>query len=143
MSSLSLGQLKSIGWKPIVLFVSGSLVIATLPVLLIVGFSETNLITNTLVQEGYWKGIPPIVGSWIGGSTSQLVLKELVECPENIFLSVLVMDTVLVNIWTILMFQCIKKSRYLNTFFKISDVALPETIRTEERKDLSPFCAGV
>ncbi len=142
MSSLSLGQLKSIGWKPIVLFVSGSLVIATLPVLLIVGFSETNLITSTLVQEGYWKGIPPIVGSWIGGSTSQLVLKELVECPENIFLSVLVMDTVLVNIWTILMFQCIKKSRYLNSLSKISDVALPETIRTEERKVLSPFLCG-
>ncbi|MEJ1221387.1 DUF819 family protein [Sediminicola sp. 1XM1-17] len=142
MSSLSLGQLKSIGWKPIVLFVAGSLVIATLPVLLVVGFSETNLITYTLVQEGYWKGIPPIVGSWIGGSTSQLVLKELVECPENIFLSVLVMDTVLVNIWTILMFQCIKKSRYLNNLFKISDVALPETIRTEERKVLSPFWCG-
>ncbi|ALM08546.1 hypothetical protein SB49_12565 [Sediminicola sp. YIK13] len=142
MSSLSLGQLKSIGWKPIVLFVSGSLIIATLPVLLIVGFSETNLITDTLVQEGYWKGIPPIVGSWIGGSTSQLVLKELVECPENIFLSVLVMDTVLVNIWTILMFQCIKKSRYLNTLFKISDIALPETIRTEERKVLSPIWCG-
>ena len=80
------------------LFVSGSLVIATLPVILVVGFSETNLIAVTLVREGYWKGIPPIVGSWIGGSTSQLVLKELVECPKNIFLSVYVMNTVLVNI---------------------------------------------
>ncbi len=142
MSSLSLGQLKSIGWKPIMLFVSGSMVIAILPVLMVLVFSETNLIANTLVQEGYWKGIPPIVGSWIGGSTSQLVLKELVECPENIFLSVLVMDTVLVNIWTILMFQFIKKSRYLNTLFKISDIVLPEALRTEKRIVLSPFwCA--
>ncbi|MFT6838690.1 MAG: putative membrane protein [Sediminicola sp.] len=142
MSSLSLGQLKSIGWKPIVLFVAGSLVIATLPVILALGFSESNLISKTLVAEGYWKGIPPIVGSWIGGSTSQLVLKELVACPENIFLSVLVMDTVLVNIWTILMFQCIKKSKYLNLLFKISDVALPEEIRTEKGKVLpSIWCA--
>ncbi|MEB8346182.1 DUF819 family protein [Flavobacteriaceae bacterium KMM 6898] len=143
MSSLSLGQLKSIGWKPIVLFVAGSLVIATLPVLLALGFFETNLISNTLVAEGYWKGIPPIVGSWIGGSTSQLVLKELVDCPENIFLSVLVMDTVLVNIWTILMFQCIKKSKYLNTLFKISDVALPEEIRTEKGRVLPPIWCGI
>ncbi|MFT4832716.1 MAG: putative membrane protein [Psychroserpens sp.] len=142
MSSLSLGQLKSIGWKPIVLFVAGSLVIATLPVILALGFSESNLISKTLVAEGYWKGIPPIVGSWIGGSTSQLVLKELVACPENIYLSVLVMDTVLVNIWTILMFQCIKKSKYLNLLFKISDVALPEEIRTEKGKVLpSIWCA--
>ena len=144
MSSLSLIQLKSIGWKPILLFVSGSLVIAILPVIMAVGFFENNLVSNTLVNEGYWKGIPPIVGSWIGGSTSQLVLKELVACPENIFLSVLVMDTVLVNIWTILMFQGIKKSNLLNKIFKISDISLPEKIRVSNKRALSPlWSAGV
>lgn len=143
MSSLSLLQLKSIGWRPILLFVSGSLVIAILPVILAVGFFENNLVSNTLVNQGYWKGIPPIVGSWIGGSTSQLVLKELVACPENIFLSVLVMDTVLVNIWTILMFQGIKKSNLLNSFFKISDVSLPEDIRVSNKKVLSSIWSAV
>jgi uncharacterized membrane protein len=85
-----------------------------------------------MINDGYWMGIPPIVGSWIGGSTSQLVLKELVECPENIFLTVLVMDNILVNVWTILMFQSIKKSDKLNTWFKITDVAIPEDIRVEK-----------
>ncbi|QCX02020.1 DUF819 family protein [Aggregatimonas sangjinii] len=143
MSSLSLGQLKAIGWKPILLFAGGSLFIAVFPVLLGLGLINTELVSETLINQEYWKGIPPIVGSWIGGSTSQLVLKELVECPENIFLSVLVMDNILVNIWTILMFQTIKKSPFLNRFFKITDIAMPEDMRSENTNPLSPWLCAI
>lgn len=143
MSSLSLGQLKAIGWKPILLFAGGSLFIAVFPVLLGLGLFNTELVSETLIDQEYWKGIPPIVGSWIGGSTSQLVLKELVECPENIFLSVLVMDNILVNIWTILMFQTIKKSPFLNRFFKITDIAMPEDMRSENTNPLSPWLCAI
>ncbi len=139
MSSLSLSQLKAIGFKPIVVFVSGSFFIAVFPVALMFLWSDTQLISKTLITENYWMGIPPIVGSWIGGSTSQLVLKELVECPENIFLTVLVMDNILVNVWTILMFQTIKKSDMLNNWFKVTDVAIPDDIRVETGKKWSPW----
>ncbi len=143
MSSLSLGQLKAIGWKPIVVFLAGSLFIAVFPVLLGLSLLDTDLVAKTLIDQEYWKGIPPIVGSWIGGSTSQLVLKELVECPENIFLSVLVMDTILVNIWTILMFQTIKKSKFLNRRFQITDIAMPEDVRVETKNPISPWLCGL
>ncbi len=143
MSSLSLGQLKAIGYKPILVFASGSLFIAVFPVLLVLLFSETELISQTMIKDHYWMGIPPIVGSWIGGSTSQLVLKELVDCPENIFLTVLVMDTILVNVWTILMFQGIKKSEALNNWFKVSDIALPEDIRVETGGKLQPLACAL
>ncbi|GGD51004.1 DUF819 family protein [Muriicola marianensis] len=143
MSSLSLGQLRSIGWKPILLFVSGSFFIALFPVLPAFLLPESDLVTQTLISEGYWKGIPPIVGGWIGGSTSQLVLKELVECPESIFLSVLVMDNILVNIWTILMFQSIKGSNALNTFFRITDRGIPESLRMNRMKTIRPWLTFV
>lgn len=136
MASLSLGQLKAIGYKPIILFVAGSFFVALFPVVFVMGFSETALVSETLLAEGFWKGVPPVVGSWIGGSTSQLVLKELVECPEAIFLSVLVMDNILVNVWTILMFQGIKKSNKLNSWFKITDKGIPEEIREEKQKPI-------
>lgn len=143
MSSLSLSQLKAIGWKPILLFAGGSVFIAVFPVLLGLGFNSTDLVTKTLVDQEYWKGIPPIVGSWIGGSTSQLVLKELVECPENIFLSVLVMDNILVNIWTILMFQTIKKSSFLNKKLKITDLQMPEDFRSQEGNKLPVWLSAL
>ncbi len=144
MSSMSLRQLKAIGWKPILLFVLGSFFIALFPVLMTIGLFDTELVSKTLITEGYWKGIPPIVGSWIGGSTSQLVLKELIECPENIFLSVLVMDNILVNLWTVLMFQCIKKSDWLNRKFRITDTVMPDEMRADTSTKMPSWvCAAI
>lgn len=125
MSALSFSQLRMVGLKPILLFVIGSFVIAILPVLLVMGSGLINEDYQTLfIDQEYWKGLVPIVGGWIGGSTSQLVLKELIDTPESLFLSILVLDNILVNIWTILMFQFIKKSESFNRIFNIKD-AIP------------------
>ncbi|MDG1275970.1 MAG: DUF819 family protein [Algoriphagus sp.] len=122
MSALPLRQLAIVGVRPLVLFFIGSAIIATLPVILVLAFSGVDLQSSDLfVEQAYWKGLVPIVGGWIGGSTSQLILKELAETPESLFLSVLVLDNILVNIWTILMFQFIKKGEVLSRIFGISD----------------------
>ncbi|WP_235299584.1 DUF819 family protein [Portibacter marinus] len=133
MSSLSLVQLKAIGWKPLAVFLAGSLWIAVFPILLIVIWLNQDFVAEVLKDLEYWKGLPPIVGSWIGGSTSQLVLKEIVNCPEHIFLTILVMDNVLVNVWTILMFQGIKESNFLNQKLGITDSKMPVSL--EESSD--------
>jgi len=137
MSSLSISQLKSIGWKPIIVFVSGSLWIAIFPFFIALFFLDSDLISEIFINQNYWKGIPPIVGSWIGGSTSQLVLKELVECPENIFLTVLILDNILVNVWTILMFQGIKRSNFLNGLLKITNLTMPKDIERQRAKTIN------
>ena len=135
MSALSFKQLKIIGFRPILLFVLGSLAIAVLaPIILLIFNAFTPEYNQLLIVEEHWKGLVPIVGSWIGGSTSQLVLKELVECPEGLFLTILVLDNILVNIWTILMFQLIKKSDQLNTYFGISDT-VPDFVKDEQDFD--------
>ncbi len=122
MSALPYRQLRIVGIKPIVLFVSGSFCIAVLPVILVYLSGLLSADHHQLfMDQEYWKGLVPIVGGWIGGSTSQLVLKELVGTEEGLFLSVLVLDNILVNIWTLLMFQFIQKSDRLNQFFGIKD----------------------
>ncbi len=128
MSALSFKQLKIIGSKPILLFMAGSLAIATLPVLLVwVARFINPHTTEVFFEQHYWQGLVPIVGGWIGGSTSQLVLKELAGTPESMFLSVLVIDNILVNIWTILMFQLIQRSDQFNKWFNIRDT-MPDFI---------------
>ena len=62
----------------------------------------------------------------------------VINHPENIFLTVLVIDNVLVNIWTILMFQGIKKTDSLNRFFKISNIAMPENIEEQKGEKIHP-----
>jgi uncharacterized membrane protein len=139
MSSLSIKQLKSIGWKPLLIFGSGSIWIALFPVLFVFMFQESNLVQEVLTKQDYWKGLPPVVGSWIGGSTSQLVLKELVNCPENIFLTILLLDNILVNIWTILMFQVIKKSSGWNKWLDITNPEMPSDLPENANQALHPL----
>ena len=123
MASMSLKALRIVGIKPLLLFVFGSFVIAMLPALLLIGarlyFPTT---AEGLIHQELWKGLIPIVGSWIGGSTSQLVLKEYVGTPETLFLSVLVLDNIIVNIWTLLMFQLIRQSGQLDAFLGLESI---------------------
>ena len=139
MSSLSVSQLKKVGWKPIAVFLSGSLWIAIFPVGFLLFFQNTDFVSESLLGLERWKGIPPIVGSWIGGSTSQLVLKELVACPEALFLTILVLDNILVNLWTIGMFQTIKKSDTINRLLGIQSYEPPSEVNTNQNKSQSPL----
>lgn len=143
MSSLSLTQLKSIGWKPILVFLSGSFWIAVFPIGLLLLFRNSAFVQDFLITQEFWKGIPPVVGSWIGGSTSQLVLKELVACPEAVFLTILVLDNILVNIWTIFMFQSIKKSNSLNRLLRIDGLSPPDSIQAENENKINPLLASI
>ncbi|MDB4269369.1 DUF819 family protein [Flavobacteriaceae bacterium] len=143
MSSLSLTQLKSIGWKPILVFLSGSFWIAVFPIGLLLLFRNSAFVQDFLITQEFWKGIPPVVGSWIGGSTSQLVLKELVACSEAVFLTILVLDNILVNIWTIFMFQSIKKSNSLNRLLRIDGLSPPDSIQAENENKTNPLLASI
>lgn len=143
MSSLSIKQLRAIGWKPILIFVSGSVWIALFPVAVAFLFQGSNIVKEVLIVQEYWKGLPPVVGSWIGGSTSQLVLKELVNCPENIFMTILVLDNILVNIWTILMFQGIKKSSQLNKWLEITNAEMPDALPGKGKQSMHPMICVV
>ena len=143
MSSLSLTQLKSIGWKPILVFLSGSFWIAVFPIGLLLLFRNSAFVQDFLITQEFWKGIPPVVGSCIGGSTSQLVLKELVACSEAVFLTILVLDNILVNIWTIFMFQSIKKSNSLNRLLRIDGLSPPDSIQAENENKINPLLASI
>ena len=116
MAGLNIRSLKSVWPKPIMLFLSGSFIIASLPIL-ILGVAKLFFVEIYLDWQSteLWKGLVPIVGSWIGGSTSQVVLKEIIDTPDPLFLSVLLIDNIAVNIWTILMFQWIKKSDLIDS----------------------------
>lgn len=52
------------------------------------------------IEQELWKGLVTISGSWIGGSSSQLALKEIYGCGEELFAIILVVDALIANTWT-------------------------------------------
>jgi uncharacterized membrane protein len=128
MSSMTLLELKKVGWKPVVVFVSGSFFIAVFPIILFATGHFIPSLHEWLLTGDQWKGLITVIGSWIGGSISQLVLKEAVNCPENVFLTILIFDNLLVNVWTICMFQFIKRSDKINKRLGIYEADIPDAI---------------
>ena len=78
MSALSFSQLKHIGWRPIITFLSGSMMIALMPIFIGLGARYLSpSIYDTYITDGYWEGMVTMVGSWIGGSTSPVSYTHL------------------------------------------------------------------
>ena len=134
MASISLTEIKIVAGKPIIYFLLSSAIIAVCPVVLLLVFSLIPDFHEFLIVEKGYTSTLPVVGSWIGGSSSMLVLKELAETPESLFLSVLVLDNVIVNVWTLFLFQWIKKTPQLNQRFGREAVIFNTEVSNKKQK---------
>ena len=134
MSSISLNDIKIVAGRPLIYFLLSSEIIAVCPVVVLLAFSLIPDFHEFLIVDQGYTSILPVVGSWIGGSSSMLVLKELAETPESLFLSVLVLDNVIVNVWTLFLFQWIKKTPQLNQRFGREEVVFNTEVSNERQK---------
>jgi len=154
LSTANLKAILGLGNKALIIFFTGTLgIIIGGPIALyaVSLFSET---FHLAAQEGgYWKGLVTITGSWIGGSSSQLALKEIYGCSEELFVIILVIDALVANVWTALLFYGAGVSSKIDAWLG-ADVTLIEDVKksilkykeTKDRpaglKDLS-FILGV
>ncbi len=134
MSSISLNDIKIVAGRPLIYFLLSSAIIAICPVILLLVFSLIPDFHEFLIVDQGYTSTLPVVGSWIGGSSSMLVLKELAETPETLFLSVLVLDNVIVNVWTLFLFQWIKKTPWLNQRFGRDEVVFNAEVTNGRQK---------
>ena len=134
MSSISLNDIKIVAGRPLIYFLLSSAIIAVCPVVLLLAFSLIPDFHEFLIVDQGYTSTLPVVGSWIGGSSSMLVLKELAETPETLFLSVLVLDNLIVNVWTLFLFQWIKKTPQLNQRFDREEVTFNTEVSNKKQK---------
>ena len=141
MASLSIKSLYIVGIKPLIHFLFGSFSIAVIPILMIFFIGNESFLNSLIIDQEFWKGIIPMVGSWIGGSTSMVVLKEYVSTPELLFLSILVLDNIIINFWTLFMFQFIKQSKKINRLLNLPETK--EIVFTKKSDKISSFTTTI
>lgn len=141
MASLSIKSLYIVGIKPLIHFLFGSFSIAVIPILMIFFMGNESFLNSLIIDQEFWKGIIPMVGSWIGGSTSMVVLKEYVSTPELLFLSILVLDNIIINFWTLFMFQFIKQSKKINRLLNLPETK--EIVFTKSSDKISSFTTTI
>jgi uncharacterized membrane protein len=105
LSTANLKAILGLGNKALIIFFTGTcgiIIGGPLALFTVSFFSES---FQMAAQEGgYWKGLVTITGSWVGGSSSQLALKEIYGCTEELFVIILVIDALVANVWTALLF---------------------------------------
>jgi uncharacterized membrane protein len=105
LSTANLKAIFGLGNKALLIFFTGSIgIVIGGPVALYVVSLFSDSFHVAAQEAGYWKGLVTITGSWIGGSSSQLALKEIYGCSEELFVIILVIDALVANVWTALLF---------------------------------------
>ncbi len=97
--SVDLKALKSLGFKPILIFLTGSagVIIGGPLAILIVHAIAPGLVS--IPPDELWKGLSTMAGSWIGGGANQTAMKEIFQVADNLFATVVVVDVLVANIW--------------------------------------------
>ena len=105
LSTANLKAIFGLGNKALIIFFTGSFgIIIGGPIALSVVSLFSDSFKIAAHDAGYWKGLVTITGSWIGGSSSQLALKEIYGCSEELFVIILVLDALVSNLWTAFLF---------------------------------------
>lgn len=105
LSTANLKAIFGLGNKALLIFFTGSIgIVMGGPIALYVVSFFSDSFHVAAQEAGYWKGLVTITGSWIGGSSSQLALKEIYGCSEELFVIILVIDALVANVWTALLF---------------------------------------
>lgn len=66
---------------------------------IIVGTPFVFFIFERIVGPQFWSGFGALSASWIGGSANMIAVKEALGTPENIFLPMVIVDTVVPYVW--------------------------------------------
>lgn len=105
LSTANLKAIFGLGSKALITFFAGSIgIIIGGPIALGLVSLGSETFSQAAQDGEYWKGLITITGSWIGGSSSQLALKRNIWLLEELFVIILVIDALVANTWTALLF---------------------------------------
>lgn len=135
---IDLKGLLNLGWKPIAMFLSGTLgVVIGGPIALLV-FSQ--LSPDTVAGSGnqeLWRGLSTLAGSWIGGGANQTAMLEIFEYDKSLYGGMILVDIVVANIWMAILLFLIGKNEKIDRWLKADNSSVKELVIRVENYSLS------
>ena len=140
LSTANLKAIFGLGNKALITFFAGSIgIILGGPIALKIVSFCSDLFRQAAFDGEYWKGLVTITGSWIGGSSSQLALKEIYGCSEELFVIILVIDALVANTWTAVLFYGANYTKKIDRWLGADLTAIEEVksniLKYKETKD--------
>jgi uncharacterized membrane protein len=92
LSGVDLKAIARLGRTAVLVFLAGSAGI-------MVGTMAVFAVLRPIVGDEYFSGFGALSASWMGGSANMIAVKEAAGVPDNIFLPMVVVDTVVPYVW--------------------------------------------
>ena len=135
---IDLKGLFNLGWKPIVMFLSGTLgVVLGGPIALFI-FSQIS--PETVAGEGsqsIWRGLSTLAGSWIGGGANQTAMLEIFGYDKTLYGGMILVDIVVANIWMAILLFLIGRNDKINKWLKADSSSITDLVNRVENYSLS------
>ncbi|QGY45945.1 DUF819 family protein [Maribellus comscasis] len=98
--SIDLKGVLNLGPKALIMFFTATLgIVIGAPVALWISGMLFPEIKEAVPGEEIWRGLSTIAGSWIGGGANQTAMKEIYNCSDSLFSSMIIIDVLVANIW--------------------------------------------
>lgn len=123
--SVDLKAVFNLGWRAIVMFLTGTIGIVIggpLAILIISTFSP-----ETVGGEGFdavWRGLATLAGSWIGGGANQAAMLEIYQFNPNKYGGMVLVDIVVANIWMAILLIGIGKKQKIDKWLGADNTAI-------------------
>lgn len=125
--SLDLKAVFKLGWKAVVMFLTGTagIIIGGPIAILIVALVSP----ETVGGEGFdavWRGLATLAGSWIGGGANQTAMLEVYKYNQENYGAMVLVDIVVANLWMAILLFGIGKKDIIDRWFKADNTDIED-----------------
>lgn len=136
--SIDLKAVFNLGWKALVMFLTGTVGIVIggpIAILLISMVSPETV--GGVGPDAVWRGLSTLAGSWIGGGANQTAMLEIFEYNQSEYGKMVFVDIVVANIWMAIILIGIGRSKAIDRWLRADNSAieaLKEKVTTFAKK---------
>ena len=125
--SIDLPEIKKLGPKAIIMFLTGTVGIilgGPLAILIVSAFAPD--VVGGVGPDAVWRGLTTVAGSWIGGGANQAAMKEIFNVSDTLFSSMIAVDVIVANIWMAFLLYGAGISERIDAKFQADNSAITE-----------------
>ncbi len=132
--SIDLKAIANLGWRAVVMFFTGTIgiVIGGPIAILLISLVSPETVGGAGI-DAVWRGLSTLAGSWIGGGANQTAMYEIYEYNSSKYVTMIMVDIIIANIWMAIILVGIGKSKRINKWLK-ADTSAIEDLKLKVKK---------
>jgi uncharacterized membrane protein len=125
--SIDLPEIKKLGPKAIIMFLTGTVgIILGGPLAILIVSSFAPDVVGGVGPDAVWRGLTTVAGSWIGGGANQAAMKEIFNVGDTLFSSMIAVDVIVANIWMAFLLYGAGVNERIDAKFQADNSAITE-----------------